>query len=110
MKVAIVDYGVGNLRSLLSMFKLAAAAGSNKLAADVFVASDFKQVLNSDRIVLPGVGSFAGCYKKLRCSHNMLDALDFAATTKRLPILGIGVGMQLMASVGLEEAKTGGFN
>ncbi len=108
MKVAIVDYGAGNLKSVLGIFKL--AAGGNGLSADVFVTSDYKRVLSCDRVVLPGVGSFAGCYRKLRKLHNMMDALDFVATSKCLPTLGICVGMQLMASVSLEEMKTGGFN
>ncbi len=103
-----MDCGVGNLKSVLGIFKL--AAGGNGLAADVLITSDFKQMLNCDRIVLSGVGSFADCYKKLCGLHNMMDALDFAATVKCLPILGISVGMQLMASVSLEETKTGGFN
>ncbi len=106
MKVAVVDYGAGNLKSVLGIFKLAAAG----LSADVLVTSDFKRMLSCDRIVLPGVGSFADCYRKLCSLHNMMDALDFAAAVKCLPTLGICVGIQLMVSVSFEDEKTGGFN
>ncbi|MFP3038247.1 MAG: imidazole glycerol phosphate synthase subunit HisH [Candidatus Hodgkinia cicadicola] len=109
MRVGIIDYGAGNLKSVFGMFKLAAQV-ANKPAADVVVTDDAKQVLGCDRIVLPGVGSFHDCYEKLSSLHSMLDVLDFSAVNRRLPILGICVGMQLMSSASLEEVKASGFN
>ncbi len=97
MIVAIVDYGAGNLRSAEKA--LAAAA---KTGARVIVTADPDQVRKADRIVLPGVGAFADCKRGLDSLPGMVEALEEAVLKEGKPFLGICVGMQLMASVGVE--------
>ncbi len=107
MKLAIVDYGSGNLRSAAKAFEKAATDGG--IAADVSVTSDPAQVAAADRIVLPGVGAFADCKAGLAAVPGMIEALEDAVIAKARPFLGICVGMQLMATTGLEHGETPGF-
>ena len=97
MIVAIVDYGAGNLRSAEKA--LAAAAGDS---ARVIVTADPDAVRKADRVVLPGVGAFADCKRGLDAVGGMVEALEEAVLKQGKPFLGICVGMQLMASAGVE--------
>jgi len=102
---AIVDYGSGNLRSAAKAFeRMAAAAG----AGPILVTADPDAVARADRIVLPGVGAFADCRAGLHAVDGMAEAVTEAVTRGR-PFLGICVGMQLMATRGLEHGQTRGF-
>jgi glutamine amidotransferase len=105
MIVAIVDYGAGNLRSAEKA--LAAAA---KESARVVVTSDPDAVRKADRIVLPGVGAFADCKRGLDALPGMVEALEEAVLKQGKPFLGICVGMQLMASVGVEFGEHKGLD
>jgi glutamine amidotransferase len=105
MIVAIVDYGAGNLRS--AEMALAAAAGDS---ARVLVTSDPDAMREADRIVLPGVGAFADCKRGLNALPGMVEALDEAVLKAGKPFLGICVGMQLMASVGVEFGEHKGLD
>ncbi len=107
MKVAIIDYGSGNLRSAEKAFER--AAREEGIAADVFLTADAGMVREADRIVLPGVGAFADCRNGLEALPGMREALEEAALKDGKPFLGICVGMQLMASRGLEHGETEGF-
>ncbi len=107
MKVAIIDYGSGNLRSAEKAFER--AAREEGIAADVFLTADADLVRGADRIVLPGVGAFADCRNGLEALPGMREALEEAALKDGKPFLGICVGMQLMASRGLEHGETEGF-
>ncbi len=107
MKVAIIDYGSGNLRSAEKAFER--AAREEGIAADVFLTADADMVRAADRVVLPGVGAFADCRKGLEALPGMRQALEEAALKDGKPFLGICVGMQLMASRGLEHGETEGF-
>ena len=100
MTVAIVDYGSGNLRSAAKAFERAA----HEAGADdrVLVTSSPHEVANADRIVLPGVGAFADCRAGLYGVPDMVDTLRRAVIERGKPFLGICVGMQLMASRGVE--------
>ena len=101
MIVAIVDYGAGNLRSAEKA--LAAAAKScGRDGARVVVTADPEAVRRADRIVLPGVGAFADCKGGLDSLPGMVEALEDAVLKQGRPFLGICVGMQLMASEGVE--------
>jgi imidazole glycerol-phosphate synthase subunit HisH len=100
--VALIDYGAGNLQSVLNALK---AAG----ASDIAVTSDPGEVLAGKRIVLPGVGAFAHCMGALSAIPGMIDALNDAVIEKRRPFLGICVGMQLMANEGREHGVTPGL-
>jgi glutamine amidotransferase len=95
-RVAVVDYGAGNLRSAA---RALAAAG----ASDVEITSDPVRIASADRIVLPGVGAFAQCITALRGATGIEAALADAVLGRRVPFLGICVGMQLLASEGHEH-------
>ena len=95
MTLALIDYGAGNLHSVANALK---AAG----ARDVAVPADPERVRGADRIVLPGVGAFGACAAALRGVHGMIEALDQRVRRDGAPVLGICVGMQLMADVGEE--------
>jgi imidazole glycerol-phosphate synthase subunit HisH len=106
MKIAVVDYGSGNLTS--ASRALALAADRAGLKAQVRVTADPDCVAAADRIVLPGQGAFADCARGLASVHGMRQAIEHA-TEAGAPFLGICVGMQLMAQRGLEHAITPGF-
>jgi glutamine amidotransferase len=106
MKVAVVDYGSGNLAS--ASRALAVAAERAGIAAAVSVTASPGEVAAADRIVLPGQGAFADCARGLHGVTGMWRAIDHA-TSAGTPFLGICVGMQLMAERGLEHAITQGY-
>ncbi len=101
MRVAVIDYGSGNLRSASKALERAAAEAG--LAASVAVTADPDQVGGADRIVLPGVGAFGDCRRGLAALDGMAEALEAAVIGAGRPFLGICVGMQLMASRGREH-------
>jgi glutamine amidotransferase len=105
--VAIIDYGSGNLRSAAKAFERAAREAG--LAREIVVTEDADVVAGADRVVLPGVGAFRDCRDGLAARDGMLDALHAAVLTRAQPFLGICVGMQLMATRGLEHGETPGF-
>ncbi|NIA71736.1 imidazole glycerol phosphate synthase subunit HisH [Pelagibius litoralis] len=106
MSVAIIDYGSGNLRSAAKSLERAAAEVGG---GPVRVTDDPAVVRAADRVVLPGVGAFGDCRAGLHALPGMVAALvDFVETRQR-PFLGICVGMQLMASRGLEHGSHAGF-
>ena len=105
--VAIIDYGSGNLHSAAKAFER--AAGEAGIASTIHVTSDTGVVRAADRIVLPGVGAFADCRAGLDAVPGMVETLEEAVRGKGKPFLGICVGMQLLASRGLEYAVTPGL-
>ena len=106
MRIAVVDYGSGNLAS--ASRALALAAERLDLRADIAVTADPDWVARADRIVLPGQGAFADCARGLSSMRGMHEAIE-ATTLSGTPFLGICVGMQLMAQRGLEHEITPGF-
>jgi len=108
MLVAIIDYGSGNLRSASKAFERAAHEAG--LAATIVVTDKPEIVAKADRVVLPGVGAFADCRNGLLGIDGMYQALDDTVCKQAKPYLGICVGMQLMATRGLEHGVTDGFN
>ena len=107
MKVAIVDYGSGNLHSAHKAFER--AARETGLAAEVRVTDDPDSVIGADRVVLPGVGAFAECRRGLDAAAGMVEALNESVRRRGRPFLGICVGMQLLATRGLEYETTAGL-
>lgn len=107
MRVAIIDYGSGNLRSAVKAFER--AARETGLAAEIDLTDKAERVATADRIVLPGVGAYADCRAGLDAVPGMVDSLREAVETKGRPFLGICVGMQLMSSRGLEKTITPGL-
>jgi glutamine amidotransferase len=108
MHVAIVDYGSGNLHSAAKAFERAAREVGSRLT--VKVTAQAKDVFEADRVVLPGVGAFADCKAGLAAIPDMIRALEDSVVTWGKPFLGICVGLQLMASRGLEHGETEGLN
>ncbi|PHP68630.1 imidazole glycerol phosphate synthase subunit HisH [Zhengella mangrovi] len=107
MRVAIIDYGSGNLRSATKAFERAAReAGIN---AEIDLTADADRVRTADRVVLPGVGAYADCKAGLDAVPGMHAAIDEAVVGAGRPFLGICVGMQLMSTRGLEKTVTDGF-
>ena len=106
MRVAVVDYGSGNLTSASRALALAAQRAG--IEASVTVTADPAAVEAADRIVLPGQGAFADCAAGLAAVPGMCRAIE-TATAAGTPFLGICVGMQLMAERGLEHRVTRGF-
>jgi glutamine amidotransferase len=107
MKVALIDYGSGNLRSAAKAIQR--AADETAIALDLTVTASTGDVTAADAIVLPGVGAFADCYRGLSALDGMIDALNDQVMRKAKPFLGICVGMQLMASVGREHGEHKGL-
>jgi imidazole glycerol-phosphate synthase subunit HisH len=108
MTVAIVDYGSGNLRSAAKAFERAAReAGTHDR---VVVTSSTREVADADRIVLPGVGAFADCRAGLYGVPGMVDTLQREVIERGKPFLGICVGMQLMATRGVEYGIHAGLD
>ena len=107
MRVAIIDYGSGNLRSATKAFERAAREVGIDAVIDL---TDKAEVVSAaDRVVLPGVGAYADCRRGLDAVSGMSDALIDVVEKKARPFLGICVGMQLMSSRGLEKTVTDGF-
>ena len=107
MTVAIVDYGSGNLHSAAKAFERAARDAG--LTERIEVTSDPDAVRRAERIVLPGVGAFKDCRNGLKAVAGMWETLEEQVIHRSRPFLGICVGMQLMASRGLEHDITEGF-
>ena len=107
MRIAIIDYGSGNLRSATKAFERAAREAG--LDAAIELTSDAEVVRGCDKIVLPGVGAFADCRAGLDAVDGMVDVLNEKVRDGGTPFLGICVGMQLMASRGLEKRTTEGL-
>ena len=104
MKVTIVDYSSGNISSVINSFKEVA---QNK--ATIEVTSDLNKIKSSDKIVLPGQGSFKSCVDALKKINGLTDILNEFAINDRKPLLGICVGLQMFADVGYEETETKGL-
>ena len=104
MKVTIVDYSSGNISSVINSFKEVA---QNK--AIIEVTSDLNKIKFSDKIVLPGQGSFKSCVDALNKISGLNDALNEFVLVNKKPLLGICVGLQMFADVGYEETETKGL-
>ena len=104
MKVTIVDYSSGNISSVINSFKEVA---QNK--ATIEVTSDLNKIKSSDKIVLPGQGSFKSCIDALKKISGLNDTLNEFVIVNKKPLLGICVGLQMFADVGYEETETKGL-
>jgi len=105
--IALIDYGSGNVRSAQKALQLAAA--ESQLDANIVLTSDPDLVRDANRIVLPGVGAFGDCRKGIKVRAGLWEAIEEAVIRKGRPFLGICVGMQLMAKLGLEHGRYEGF-
>lgn len=107
MKIALVDYGAGNLHS--AHRGLERALADTGLAGSVTVTADADVIARADRIVMPGDGAFRDCRQSLDGVQSLVQALTHAVQEKGRPFFGICVGMQLLADVGEEHGETAGL-
>jgi glutamine amidotransferase len=105
--VAIIDYGSGNLRSVEKAIER--AARESGLARHVIVTDKADEIADADRLVLPGVGAFSACMTGLSARDGVLEALEHAVLVETRPFLGVCVGMQLLATQGLEFGSCEGL-
>ena len=104
MNVTIVDYNSGNISSVINSFKEVA-----KDKVNIEVTSDSKKIKSSDKVVLPGQGSFKSCIEALKSIKGLVDTLNEFAINSKKPLLGICVGLQMFADIGYEETETNGL-
>ena len=104
MNVTIVDYKSGNISSVINSFKEVA-----KDKVTIEVTSDLNKIKSSDKVVLPGQGSFKSCIDSLNKIKGLTDTLSEFAITNKKPLLGICVGLQMFADIGYEETETKGL-
>ena len=104
MNVTIVDYKSGNISSVINSFKEVA---QNKVKIEV--TSDLNKIKSSDKVVLPGQGSFKSCIDALNTINGLVETLNDFAIKNKKPLLGICVGLQMFADVGYEETETKGL-
>ena len=104
MKVTIVDYNSGNISSVINSFKEVAQDKVN-----IEVTADLKKITSSDKVVLPGQGSFKSCVDALNKINGLTEALTEFAISNKKPLLGICVGLQMFADFGYEETETKGL-
>ena len=104
MNVTIVDYNSGNISSVINSFKEV-----SKDQVNIKVTSDLEKIKSSDKVVLPGQGSFKSCIDALKSINGLVDTLNEFVLNNRKPLFGICVGLQMFADVGYEEIETKGL-
>jgi glutamine amidotransferase len=104
MNVTIVDYNSGNISSVINSFKAVA-----KDKVNIEVTSDLNKIKSSDKVVLPGQGSFKSCVDALNKINGLVETLNEFAISNKKPLLGICVGLQMFADLGYEENETRGL-
>ena len=104
MNVTIVDYNSGNISSVINSFKEVA-----KDKVNIEVTSNLNKIKSSDKLVLPGQGSFKSCVDALNNINGLVDTLNEFAINNKKPLLGICVGLQMFADTGYEEIETKGL-
>ena len=104
MNVTIVDYNSGNISSVINSFKEVA-----KDKVNIEVTSDLSTIKTSDKVVLPGQGSFKSCIDGLNSINGLIETLNEFALESKKPLLGICVGLQMFADIGYEEVETKGL-
>jgi glutamine amidotransferase len=107
MNIAIIDYESGNTSSVINSFKTVCTKLNIEIKIEV--TSDLKTILSSDKIILPGQGSFKNCTESLEKIKGLKDTLNEFAIIKKKPLFGICVGMQMFADIGYEEIETKGL-
>ena len=104
MKLTIVDYNSGNISSVINSFREVA---QNKV--NIEVTSDLNKIKSSDKVVLPGQGSFKSCIDALNRINGLVDSLNEFSISNKKPLLGICVGLQMFGDTGYEETETKGL-
>ena len=108
MLITVVDYGVGNLRSIAKSIEK--ANSENNLNYSVKVSSDINVIKKADKLVLPGQGSFKACRDGIKNIKGLDEELHESVVSKKKPVYGICAGMQLFGTIGYEDEETVGLN
>ncbi|WP_023649227.1 imidazole glycerol phosphate synthase subunit HisH [Candidatus Pelagibacter ubique] len=104
MNITIVDYNSGNISSVINSFSEVA-----KDKVNIEVTSDLNKIKSTDKVVLPGQGSFKSCVEALNSINGLVDTLNEFVISNKKPLLGICVGLQMFADIGYEETETKGL-
>ena len=104
MKITIVDYNSGNISSVINSFS---EISNDKV--DIGVTSDLNKIKSSDKLVLPGQGSFKSCVEALNNIKGLVETLNEMVINRKKPLLGICVGLQMFADIGYEQIETKGL-
>ena len=107
MSIAIIDYGSGNLRSAAKALEV--ANKNLNVNSKIVITSDPEVIKKSNKIILPGQGSFRDCFLGIKKINGLIDTLNDFVLVQKKPIFGICVGMQLFAKIGYESEETKGF-
>ena len=107
MNIAIIDYESGNISSVINSFNT--VCDKKNIEIKIELTSNLKTILSSDKVILPGQGSFKNCIESLEKIKGLKDSLNEFAIIKKKPLFGICVGMQMYADVGHEETETKGL-
>ena len=108
MLLTVVDYGVGNLRSIAKSIEKANT--ENNLKYSIKISSDINEIKKADKLVLPGQGSFKACREGIKNIKGLDEELNESVMSKKKPIYGICAGMQLFGTTGYEDEETPGLN
>ena len=108
MLLTVVDYGVGNLRSIAKSIEKANT--ENNFNYSVKISSNINDIQKADKLVLPGQGSFKACVEGIKKIKGLEEELNESVKIKKKPIYGICAGMQLFGTIGYEDGETPGFN
>ena len=104
MNVTIIDYNSGNISSVINSFKEV-----SKDKVNIEITSDLEKIKSSDKVVLPGQGSFKSCIEALNSIKGLVDTLNEFTINSKKPLLGICVGLQMFTDIGYEETETNGL-
>ena len=107
MNIAIIDYNSGNISSVINSFKT--VCNNQNIQIKIEITSDLKIIAQSDKVILPGQGSFKNCIDSLLKIEGLKDILNKFAIIDKKPLFGICVGMQMFADNGFEEIETKGL-
>lgn len=108
LSIVVVDYGCGNIHSATKALEL--AVNESNINGSVVLTRDPEKIIQADKLILPGVGAFESCIKKLKKIDGLKESLDEAALKLAKPILGICIGLQLMSTMSFEGGKHKGLN
>ena len=108
MLLTVIDYGVGNLRSIAKSIEK--SSSENNLNYTIKISSNISDIKKADKLVLPGQGSFKACQEGIKDIKGLNEELNESVLNKKKPIYGICAGMQLFGTTGYEEEETKGLN
>jgi glutamine amidotransferase len=107
MKLVIIDYGAGNIKSVENAIKK--IIKENQINIEIIISKNFREIKSANYFILPGVGAFGDCMEALKSTEGLLSELRIQILNYKKPFLGICVGMQVLASMGFENGEHNGL-